>query len=262
MTRRFWDWRRFVRLLRVALGLAVAVVTAIILFPLVRELFVQANRDRVAVRFLISVEAVYCVAVAISLIGTMVLAAVVFLARRRGIGQPMAARGLLLASATLIEIAFAEAGAWAWRTSTHDVPSLPAVDNGLRNRLAEPDGDSEVTLVVLGGSSAAGVPSESWLSMGRIVAWQLGEVIPRRRFRALVLAEPGNTLEGQYRKLAGLRRRPDVLIVDCGHNEFSARFPWSRKVDHYRDDRPSFQRAFNDLAGRNSSLYRVDPGGD
>ena len=72
--------------------------------------------------------------------------------------------------------------------------------------------------------------------MGRIVAWKLGEVIPDRRFRALVLAKPGDTLEGQYRKLAGLRSRPDAVIIYCGHNEFFSRIPCSRKVHQYRDE--------------------------
>ena len=94
---------------------------------------------------------------------------------------------------------------------------------------------------MLGESSATGVlRSIPWLSVGDIVAWKLGEVIPGGGSDALVLAKPGDTLEGQYRKLAGLRRRPDALIVYCGHNEFAARIPWSARNDHYRDEKPSF----------------------
>ena len=105
-----------------------------------------------------------------------------------------------------------------------------------------------MTLVVVGESSAAGAPFEKWLSIGRIVAWQLGEVIPGRRVRALVLASPGDTLETQYHRLAELRRRPDAVIVYCGHNEFLARIPWSRKVPHYRDDKPLMLKSVDQLA--------------
>ena len=58
---------------------------------------------------------------------------------------------------------------------------------------------------MVGESSAAGAPFEKWLSVGEIVAWKLGEAMPGRRFRAVVLAHPGDTLEIQYRKLAELR---------------------------------------------------------
>ena len=112
-----------------------------------------------------------------------------------------------------------------------------------------------MTLAVVGESSAAGTPYERWLSVGKIVAWQLGNVIPGRRFRALVLAKPAETLEMQYRRLAGLRRRPDALIVYCGHNEFSSRIPWSRKVHHYHDDVPSFVDSLDQFACRVSALY-------
>jgi hypothetical protein len=252
MTGRLWDWRRFLWLLCLALGLAAAVVAVVILYPLVYELLAQASPERLAMRLLIGTEVTYCLVLAASLIGITVLSGVVYRARRVGIARPLAARGLLLSSACLMGLAFAEAGALAWRSSRHGVPSLPELDNVRRGRIAEPENDAEVTLVVLGESSAAGCPYESWLSVGRIVSWQLAEAIPGRRFGALVLAEPGDTLEGQCRKLARLRRRPDALIVYCGHNEFFAQVPWSRKVDHYRDDRPSLIRRFNELAGRTS----------
>ncbi len=45
----------------------------------------------------------------------------------------------------------------------------------------------------------------------------------------------GDTLEGQHRKLGELTRRPDLLIVYCGHNEFDSRLSPSREIDHYLD---------------------------
>ena len=132
---------------------------------------------------------------------------------------------------------------------------VPASTAELPTEFAETGGDSDVTLVILGGSSAFGVPFHPLLSVGRIVAWKLGEAIPGREFHTLVLANPGATLEGQYRKLAGLRRRPDALIVYSGHNEFHARIPLSRQVKHYRDERPSFPRRLAELARLGSPLY-------
>ena len=86
-------------------------------------------------------------------------------------------------------------------------------------------------------SRAAGVPCDWWLSIGNLVSWQLEKVIPHRRVRVKILAAAGETLEKQHEKLSTLSRRPDVLIVYAGHNEFSARFPWSREIRHYDDDK-------------------------
>jgi hypothetical protein len=136
----------------------------------------------------------------------------------------------------------------------HQAPSLTKGITELPDRFAEPLDNPEVTLAVLGESSAVGMPYESWLSVGKIVAWQLGESIPGKQFRVEMVAKPGDTLKGQHQTLAGLERRPDVLIVYCGHNEFAAGIPWSRKVDHYRDDRPPLFWGLDELAGRVSPL--------
>ncbi|MFO0957196.1 MAG: hypothetical protein U0800_06975 [Isosphaeraceae bacterium] len=72
-----------------------------------------------------------------------------------------------------------------------------------------------------------------------------------------MLAASGETLEQQYRRLAGLERKPDVLVVYCGHNEFSARFAWSRDVPYYLDhDRPTGLGALFATAERASPLCR------
>jgi len=101
----------------------------------------------------------------------------------------------------------------------------------------EEDGeDRPIRITVVGESSAAGVPYNQWVSVGKAVAWGLGRAIPGRRFQEEVLAGSGETLEIQHRKLAKLTRRPDILILYCGHNEFSARIPNSRDRSHYADD--------------------------
>jgi lysophospholipase L1-like esterase len=189
-----------------------------------------------------------------AVLGTVIFGGIAYRGRRKGLKRPMVARSLLLCGACVIGLAFAEAIAATWRAPDRYVPSQPSSEPELPTYFSEPDGGSEVTLVIVGESSAAGVPYESWLSVGRIVAWKLGEAIPQRRFQALVLAKPSDTLELQYRKLAGLRHRPGAVIVYCGHNEFSSRIPWSRRAHHYRDERPSLVERLDELAGRASPV--------
>ena len=96
-----------------------------------------------------------------------------------------------------------------------------------------------MTLVVVGESSAEGVPYRDWLSVGKIVVWQLRRLFPQRMFHVEVQARPGWTLEQMHQKLAESRRRPDAVIIYAGHNEFASRFGWSSDVAYYRDDPPA-----------------------
>ena len=176
MAGRLWDWRRFGRLLRLVIGLVVAAVAVLLTPPWIRMVLTSAKFRRVAISLLFGLKITYGVVLAGALIGTIVLGAFFYRARRMGLRRPVVARGLLLCCACMIGLAFAEAIAATWRAPVRYLPSLPASDPELPTRFAEPHGDSEVTLVVLGESSAAGVPYESWLSVGQIVAWKLGEV--------------------------------------------------------------------------------------
>src|SRR5581483_4873114 len=112
-----------------------------------------------------------------------------------------------------------------------------ATEPDLPTHFDDSNGNGETCLVVLGESSAEGLPFDNWMSLGKIVAWKLQEAIPGRRFHAEVLAHRGDTLEMQCARLAGLRHRPDAVIVYAGHNEFSARYSWARPVEYYRDER-------------------------
>ena len=113
------------------------------------------------------------------------------------------------------------------------------------------DPNSEFSIVVIGGSSALGVPYQDWLSIGEIVGRELERAIPSHRFRVEVLAEMGATLEAMQLKLAGLTRRPDAMIVYSGHNEFLGRYAFSKRTAYYDDD-PSLRRniAWQDAIGR------------
>src|SRR5262249_59520384 len=96
-------------------------------------------------------------------------------------------------------------------------------DVTLPRSFPDPPGDPAIDLVVVGESSAEGVPYNEWLSIGRLVAWKLEDALPGRHVRLQTLAISGDTLELQHRKLASLTRRPDLMIVYCGHNEFGSR---------------------------------------
>jgi hypothetical protein len=145
--------------------------------------------------------------------------------------DPRAARWLLLCGTSLLSIGIAEAGAAAWLGFIHRLPAIPA-------RFLEPTGpNNEILIVVIGGSSALGVPYDGLLSLGAVVRSELERAIPAHRFRVEILAEKGATLEAMHLKLAGLTRRPDALIVYSGHNEFLGRFSLANRVLYYDDER-------------------------
>jgi lysophospholipase L1-like esterase len=201
-------------------------------------------------------EAVYLAAVTVAAAGTLLLGWLVFGARRTRQGVRLIARGLLLCVSILLGALFAEGAAAFWQYRAHRFSAMPAgglrrdrasrdesrfraptADFPLRTDFTDPPGDDDIDLVILGESSAEGVPFSTWLSIGSIIEWKLSLAIPGRRIRSRVLARSGDTLEWQHRELANLPRRPDILIIFCGHNEFSSRMADSRDVDHYFDER-------------------------
>ncbi len=96
--------------------------------------------------------------------------------------------------------------------------------------------DRDIDIAVLGESSAEGVPFNRWTSIGRILQWQLESIFPGREIRLQVLAFSGHTLEEQQGLLTRLSRRPEILIIYCGHNELSSRTGSTRDTRHYFDD--------------------------
>jgi hypothetical protein len=162
--------------------------------------------------------------------------------------QSRAGRCLVLCVSCICGLSLAEVGATAWLAWLRRLPALPV-------HFAEPTYPaSEVSIVVIGGSSALGVPYEDWLSVGTIVGRELEQIIPAYRFRVEVLAERGATLEDMHLKLSRLTHKPDVLIVYSGHNEFLARFTLANQVFYYDDERSLAYRW-----GRLERLNRVSP---
>jgi hypothetical protein len=144
--------------------------------------------------------------------------------------RPAASLWLLLCGSIIVAITLAEAVSAAWLAWIHRLPALPG-----RAVVGSRPVD-EVSIAVIGGSSALGVPYEGWLSVGTMVGRELGHVFPNRRFRVEILARRGATLEDQHQKLARLPHAPDILIVYSGHNEFVTRFSWLHRGSYYDDD--------------------------
>ncbi len=215
--------------------------------------------DRVAWRmglaFLIALEIAYCVTAATALLGAALLAALLFLRRRNAAPRGRLARGLLLCMSLAITLLLAEAATAVWRRFAHTGSGITAGDLRPRSgpgrfdfapneaqklnapeRFAEKALDRDIDIAVLGESSAEGVPFNRWTSIGRIVQWQLASIFPGREVRLQVLAFSGHTLEEQQGLLTHLARRPEILIVYCGHNEFSSRTGPTREARHYFDD--------------------------
>jgi hypothetical protein len=206
-----------------------------------------------SIPFLIVIECAYAVALVLAVIGAIVFVILYFRGRRRGTSRPAVARGLLLSVSLLFALGVAEAASACWRSWSHRNIAMPVgglargegakprrfappLQPELATEFPDPRGDRTIDVVVLGESSAEGVPFQKWLSIGKIVAWQLERVFAGRPVRLSVLARSGDTLEKQHHALASLSRRPDLLIVYCGHNEFASRLWWSRDPDYYLVD--------------------------
>jgi lysophospholipase L1-like esterase len=205
--------------------------------------------------FLIAVEFAYCVTAAMTIVGVVVLAALLFKRRGKRTDRGKLFRGLLLCASLAVSLLLAEAATALWVRFAHSGSAVPA--GGLRaasgsghfyftpgatpevaapERFAEKADDHDIDIAVVGESSAEGVPFNQWTSIGRILTWQLEPIFPGRAVRLQVLAFSGHTLESQQALLPQLARRPEILIIYCGHNEFSARVNPTRDTRHYFDE--------------------------
>jgi lysophospholipase L1-like esterase len=240
---------RFLRLGLFAAGVAVAAVAAYFCIEQTPKLVFL----KVALALAIGLEAAYAVTLVVCLAAAPVLLAILVRGRRRGVRRPRLARGLLLCVSVVFALALCEGASAVVRARRERASAVPAggfargAAKGvtlpdatdpvvLPTEFPEPKGPHDLDIVVLGESSAAGVPYNLFsLSPGAIVKWRIEQEVPGRVVHLNVLADSGDTLEGQHRKLASLKRKPDVIMVYCGHNEFSARLPESRDLDYYVD---------------------------
>jgi hypothetical protein len=250
MARIFGDGRRLFRLVSTAVALAATFLAAMLIQPWLRRIITPPLRGQLVIGFLVAFETIYAVLLVAGLIGTAASGVFLYGVRSKRISRSASVRGFMLCVGCLLALVLAEVTAAARQASLHRSPAVTNDIPALEGRFAEPTERDEMTLAVLGDSSAIGVPYESWLSVGKIVAWQLEQAIPGKRFRIELLAELGDSLAGQVRKLAGVRRRPDVLIVYCGHNEI----PGAPRLDYYLDDNPALYWGLCELAGAVSPL--------
>ena len=209
---------------------------------------------RAGLVFLLALEVAYVLAAASAIIGVLTLAFVTIQGRRIGARRPAVTRGLLACGSLVLGLLLSESACGIWLHHLRESRVMPigglsrsqGTDKGLWPpvslkevalplKFSDSPGDREIDLVVVGESSAEGVPYNQWISIGSLVAWQLEKSIPGRSVRLQVVAFSGDTLELQHERLLHLRHRPDLMIVYCGHNEFSARLPRGREVDHYFD---------------------------
>jgi hypothetical protein len=235
------DQRRPAKLVAAAVALTAAALGVLVIPPWLISMIPKSMLVQGTLGLLTVLEATYVALWLTALIATPVLGGVVFRTRQSRSSPTWVSRGLLLGTSCLLGLLTAEAIVAARRAATRP-KLLPTkserknkTEGTLTNQFDEPRDDAELTLAVLGESSAFGVPYSKWLSIGRILTWQLEQAKPGKRFHLELLAVPGDTLKGQYEKLACLSRRPDCVIIYCGHNEFFSTIPSSRRPDHYRD---------------------------
>ena len=204
-------------------------------------------------------EVLYCALAVIVSLGFVVLGLSLIVRRRERAARRKLARGLLLCVSLGFAMVVAEGASAVWLFASQGSTAVPA--GGLRKakakakgkgvpakigggftrinaptEFADPPGDREIDVVVLGESSAEGVPYNRWVSIGHIVCWQLNEVFPGRPTRLAIPAISGSTLELQQAELSKLTRRPDLMIIYCGHNEITARIGPERDAERYVDE--------------------------
>ena len=235
---------RLVRISSLSLTISATLAALALGPPWLLALIPEPARRRVAIRFLESLLIAHTVVAVVAPGGLALSGALLFRARGRGTSRAVPLRIGLLCGSVAIGIVLSEVGAAAWLRWIHRRPALtttfeptaapkatlpaaPGLGSGT------PD---EVEIVVIGGSSAYGVPYQGYLSLGEIVGWQLGRSIPGRRFRVDILARPAAPLEAMRQALTGLKRRPDAMIIYSGHNEFYAYDNWKRVVPYYEDE--------------------------
>jgi hypothetical protein len=165
------SWRRIAVPAGSALAGTIAVLAAMVGPPWFRVLVPMSAQLRWQIAFLKVARSGY-VAVVMVLPATLALLAIAAaVARRRRVRAPRLARALALGPALAFGMSVAE-GVSAARLAAMRMP-FPRLTTGF----PDPPGDRTVDVVVLGESSAVGAPYQDWLSVGKIVAWKLGDAL-------------------------------------------------------------------------------------
>src|SRR5262249_35129675 len=137
--------------------------------------------------FLIALEVAYGLTVAGTLLGTLVLGILLIRTKGSRTRRPYAARGLLLCLSIAMALAGAEVASAVWWTrsrrgsavpagrrpverSREDPRSMPGpwTDIDAPTEFPDPRDDRAIDIVVMGESSAEGVPYNEWVSIGQM----------------------------------------------------------------------------------------------
>ena len=230
------------RLVRMTIGLFAPVLISLLAIFWVWDHVDDWVWWQVGLIFLIVLEIAYVLTVALVIPAALILGFLV-LSRRGTAGRSAVGRWCLLCVSLLCGIIAAETVCAVWRHAPHRSTALPpegprslaaffaahppihrARDSHPPRRATDPEDKSAINIVVLGESSAEGVPFAPRVSVGGIVGWQLEEAMPARPVHVWNFAVSGATLERQHERLLGATLRPDAVIIYCGHNELSSRF--------------------------------------
>ncbi|WP_165225751.1 tetratricopeptide repeat protein [Aquisphaera insulae] len=141
--------------------------------------------------------------------------------RRRQRTSPRAARLALASASGLAALGACELAAAAWAAWEHRMPRLPT-------EFAASASPGELSLVVIGGSTALGYPYDPKVSIGKVLARKIEDALPGTRVDLDMRAKLGANLEDMHKGLVTLTRRPDAILIACGHNEYLSRFATSR----------------------------------
>ena len=196
-------------------------------------------------------EIIYSLAILVAASALIPLLAVSIRGRTQARAWPGSFRYLVLTISFLVAAGVAEVTAVAclWANSV-PMPWLPI-------RFPDRPTDKVVDILVIGESSAQGVPYQKWLSVAEIVAWKLGAAFPQTTFQVENQAAPGLSLQAMHTKLASTKRRPELVFLYAGHNEFQSRFDWAHGAYHYADLIPPRTETLHSLARHVSPVIRL-----
>lgn len=237
------DVSRYARLASVALLVSFGAIGLLVLPIWIRAMIPLGFGRRATVAFLLGLFYAHWSLLILSFFGALISIVGLRRTKRGERARGGVMRGLALSISCLTTLFCLEVAAALWTRSAHQAPALPTTFEDkaprLRERFDPNDRREDLSIVVIGGSSAHGDPYDKWLSIGTLVGWKVQEAFPERRVKVNVLAEPGASLEIMHKKLATLTEKPDILIVYSGHIEFQARFLWLKIVPYYVDEFPA-----------------------